>query len=641
MFRRGSMLFLPYQVVYILALLAITLFVIWFYRDIDATFRTVSDQFIRNQISIVEEFSENIEKRLATLVPDDPVDTLAEHPELYEHVNHILSLFSTHHFRYVYILYLDPRGRLRYLADGSYETDERGLFGQKFDPDTDKWRKALESGRAVYVLQKDFTGLWITFYHPLKLWKNRRCLLVFDVSISTLKDFKETLSPIRELLKTVSAILLILLGISIAWSILYYLQRKKGSIDPLTRLYNRNVLPRIRQRIDLRSSSVILADIDHFKRINDRYGHDAGDRVLQFVSRLLLQSTRPEDILIRYGGEEFLILINDVTEKSRVLAIAQRVMNELSKRAVDYNGQRIGVTLSMGVVAIPGSAMTLDEAILHADKMLYIAKTTGRNRMVVYGEEKKIKRRLLFHEVEEAFAAGGLYFVFQPIVDARDFHIVKHEVLARLRDAEGNTFAPDAFIPSIHGTGLYRELTKELLLFTFETIRRHEVRLSINFDVNDFLDETLFEAIFDELSSNRELAHRLTIELLEERPVEDLEELVAKIDRLKALGIEIAIDDFGKGYAGLNYLLNFRPAIIKVDGELVRRIGTHPHVAAILKSIVSTGHVIGVKVVAEGIENEKVLKKMRSMGFDCLQGYFLAPPARHLLDGIAIRPPGE
>ncbi|WP_457597455.1 putative bifunctional diguanylate cyclase/phosphodiesterase [Hydrogenimonas sp.] len=638
MWRRGNFFLFPYQILYILVLLVITGVTIFFYRSIDTTFQKVSDQFIQSQLAIVEDFSKNIERRIEAFVPAEPLETLQTHEALKEHIDNILSLFSTSHFRYVYLLYLDDRGRLRYLADGSYETGERGMFMQKFDPETETWKKALQTGEPEAVIQKDFTGLWITFYYPLHIWKESRYLLVFDVSIETLEGFRQILQPIRNLLKTMSAILLALLFSSIAWSTLFYFQRKKNSLDPLTRLFNRNIIPQIKRRVDLANSAIVLADIDHFKRINDRYGHDAGDMVLQFLGRVLLQSTRPEDILVRYGGEEFLIILNGVAGEQEVRKILRRITETLARQHATYDGQNIPVQLSMGVVVQP-AGMELEEAILKADKMLYIAKTTGRNRAVFEGDESKKGRRLLFDEVKEMLENGGLYFEYQPIVRSKNLDIVKYEVLVRLEDENGTVHYPGEFLPAIHNTGLYRNLTKELLHMAFEIIHREGIRLSINFDINDFHDETIFEIIVDELKRSKMLARKITVELLEEHMIENIDAMVQKIERLKELGITIAIDDFGKGYAGLEYLLRFQPRIIKVDKSIVQDVFNHPHLEAILTSIVATCHAIGIEVVAEGVENERIMKKMQELGFDYLQGYYLGRPAKQIVKTLHLPAP--
>jgi len=627
MFNKLFRLFLPSQVLYSIVLFILMLSVLWIYRDIDHSFSKVEKDYLQLQSQDIQEFSQNISKHLKDLIADNPIKQFREDPRLEQSLNKILALFSTKHYRYVYILYCDKHGKLRYLADGSYEKNQRGLFGQKFDPESDRWKEALKSGKTVHVLQGGFTDLWSTYYYPINIWSQNHYLLVFDISLQALEGFKTILLPFRTLLKTISTILIVLFLMSIVWSVLFYMQRRKTSIDPLTRLYNRNMFYEIKKHLNLLNTSVILIDLDHFKRINDRYGHDAGDIVLQHTARSLIRITRPEDILIRYGGEEFLILLKNIKTKEALTPIVKRIHDEFSKNNIHYRNQHMHITLSMGVVTPQKGIYDISEMVTIADKMLYIAKTTGRNKYVIYGEEAyNQKRILLYPEIVEAIAKSGLFFLYQPIYDTQTLEIQKYEVLARLRDTKGFIHTPDEFIPSLRGTTTYRDLSKLLIQTAFEKMSQTDIQLSINFDINDFMDETLFEELYDILKENEEIIHRLTIELLEDAPVLNLEGLINKVQRLKNIGITIAIDDFGKGYAGLNYILNFRPHILKIDRSVISKIFDHPYIPAVVDSIISTCRIIGIKTIAEGIEDEKVLKKMQEVGFDNIQGYYLSKP---------------
>lgn len=618
----------PLRVLYVITLLIITFFVFWLHKDIDDTFEKVYSSFIANEVTLTGELAENIEKKIAEKVPDHPIIRLAKNPELQHEIDNLLSLFSTTHFRYVYIL-AEDRGRLRYLADGSKEIDQRGLFGQKFDPDTDAWSKALTTAHPQFSIQKDYTGLWLTYYYPLKIWSDTRALLVFDISLQAYTGFSRILEPVKYLLKILSFTLLVLLAATIIWSTLFYIQRRKNSIDPLTHLYNRNLLLRIKNHIDLSTTSVLMVDLDHFKRINDRYGHEAGDTVLLHAARILQRVTRLDDIIIRYGGEEFLVFIVGVTDRKRILQIAYRIHQAFLEQPVKSHGETIHLTASVGVVPIPGKTMGIEDAIQLADKMLYIAKTSGRNRVVVFEEETDAPRPLLFKEIEELIEHGKLFFLYQPIVSAQSGEIVRYEVLARLR-GKNRIFRPDEFIPPLRGTLVYRTLSKQLLENAFNLCREKEVSLSINFDINDFLDETLFEMIFDEIRTHKDIAERLTVELLEETTLPDLNLLSEKIQRLRELGIHIALDDYGKGYAGLNYLIYFRPDLVKIDRIIIAKAMEDKIVLDILKTLQDAASNMGVATVAEGIEDAETADMVKKIGINYMQGYFFGKPSEKI-----------
>ncbi len=629
----------PLRLAYLITVMGITLFVFWLHKDIDNTFEKVYQSFIQNQILLTNELAENIEKKIAQALPDHPIRHLKKDPQLRQNINNLLSFFSTSHFRYVYLL-VEKKGRLYYLADGSKEIDQRGLFGQTFEPTTNIWAKALASAQPRFFIQKDYTGLWLTYYYPLKIWPDTHALLVFDISLQAYSAFNQLLEPLKHLLKILSFTLLLLLTAMIIWSILFYLQRRKNSIDPLTHLYNRNLLLRLKNHIDLSDTSVLMVDLDHFKRINDRYGHDTGDMALIHAARILQRFTRINDIIIRYGGEEFLIFLIGVTDRKRVIEIAHRIHAGFHEQRLKAHNQTIRLTASIGVVPCPGKTMTLEEAIQLADKMLYIAKTSGRDRVIVFEEEPTLSRPLLFKEVETIIEKGGLVFFYQPIVDSKTEKIVRYEVLARLKNND-HIYPPDAFIPPIRGTLTYRTLSKQLIQKAFTVCRDQGVSLSINFDINDFLDDTLFEMIVDEVQRHKDQAKRLTIELLEESTLPDLKLLVPKIERLRQLGIKIAIDDYGKGYAGLNYLIYFRPDLIKIDRLIITKAVEDETILKILQTLQTAATQMGIKTVAEGIENIQMVDIIKKIGIDYMQGYYFAKPSENVMTDIKRGDDGE
>jgi|GEM_PF-1246934 len=627
--RKAQRQFDPFRFAYLSTLLIISLFILWLYRDIDNTFKKVYQSFIANEVVLTAGLAENIEKRIAQTLPANPVERLKKDPNLRRTINDLLALFSTSHFRYVYLL-VEKEGRLRYLADGSKELNQRGLFGQRFTPDTKAWTRALASGRPQFSVQKDYTGLWLTYYYPLKIWPKTRALLIFDISLQAYTAFSKLLEPLKKLLKVLSFTLLLLLGATVVWSILFYRQRRKNSIDPLTRLYNRNLLLRIKDHIDLTDTSVLMIDLDHFKRINDRYGHETGDMALIHAARILQRCTRIDDIVIRYGGEEFLVFIVGVSDRKQVIEIARRIHQGFHRQPLKAENRAIPLTASIGVVPVPGATLGVEEAIRLADKMLYIAKTSGRDRVAVYEEESTEPRPLLFNEIEEIIEKGGLFFLYQPIVCAKSKKIVRYEVLARLR-GKNHIYTPDEFIPPLQGTLAYRTLSKQLLQHAFSLCRDKGVALSINFDVSDFLDETLFEMIVDEVRRHKDQAKRLTIELLEERTLPDLSLVSQKIDRLRNLGIRIAIDDYGKGYAGLNYLIHFRPDFVKIDRLIITKAVEDPTILGILKTLQSAATQLKIETVAEGVENADMADMVERIGIDYMQGYYFGKPSKSLI----------
>jgi len=620
-------LFTPFHLIYFTILIIVTIMVSWLYIDLGKTLDSVSDDMIKTEIKTAKAFSKNIDHLLAKILADDPVATLTKHPELQEQINQILSLFSTDRYRYVYILYKDQTGKLRYLADGSKEINERGIFGQKFDANSDVWKKAYATGQPQYSMQNNYTGLWLTYYYPLTYTHQPTALLIFDISIDAYKNFYRIISPFRTMLITLSALLAFVLLLSFILAYLFYKQWKKNNIDPLTHLYNRNLLTQIANRIDLTQTTVIVADIDYFKRINDRFGHDVGDIVLKAVARSLLQAVRIDDIVIRYGGEEFLILLRNMRNKEQIKEIAHRILHEVSKHPIRIGKHSIKVTVSMGVNPYSGQHTSLDEAIQHADKMLYQAKASGRNRVVILDDQPNQETMLLLKEIMHAIESNQVKAFFQPVAHIESGDIINFETLARIVDKHGKIRLPKHFLPIIRGTNIYHELCKAMLYQAFNTIKIYQVHVTINFEMIDFYDNTLFEIIEEVIESYAEYSDHLTIELLEEHPIDDIETIVVHLERLRAFGIKVALDNFGKGYAGFDNLIHLKPDMLKIDGTIVKKAHHEQEARAILQSIATICKRLKIHAIAKCVEDEATITLLKECGIEYAQGFFIGRPS--------------
>ncbi|NPA65720.1 MAG: hypothetical protein GXO11_02440, partial [Epsilonproteobacteria bacterium] len=190
MFKKINRFFFPSQIIYSLVLFILMVIIFFIYRDIDHSFNTVEKEYLELQSQDIESFSRNISEYLQHHLHFKNIDELKKDPECIEKISNLLALFSTKHYRFIYILYLDDMGKLRYFADGSYEKSQRGIFGQKFDPESNVWKKALEENKIVHVQQHTFTDLWSTYYCPLNISNQYKLLLVFDISLESLDNFR-------------------------------------------------------------------------------------------------------------------------------------------------------------------------------------------------------------------------------------------------------------------------------------------------------------------------------------------------------------------------------------------------------------------------------------------------------------------
>lgn len=551
------------------------------------------------------------------------------HPSARMRVDKLLSLFGGKQYAFIFIVAKDEHGKYRYIFDGSKNKEEKGEYLQKFYPMSEEWDMALKENRPKWIMQDSINGLWVTYLHPMIIGGKSELILAFDFSAKEYELIKTMFAPINKYLLVISLLLGIFLILIYFFGYLFYRQRKKTYIDSLTGLYNRHYLNSISDGLNLKETSIALIDLDHFKRINDTYGHNVGDEVLSSFSLALEEMIRPKDILIRYGGEEFLLFISkEKNSKSNTEDAIKSIQARLSGRAIKVQNDELFITASIGFNDTPHLNRSLNDAIDAADKMLYIAKTSGRDRVEVY-RENILDKDAVFgpREVMQALNENRIVPYYQPIADSRNGQIVKHEMLVRLFAKDGSLVPPYRFLPNIKANSSYREMTKFMLDRAMYTIQKYQISVSLNFDVGDFLDQTLYEQLYDTLMKNKDLTSMLTIELLEDRQVDDFENVGLQINKLQSLGVQVAIDDFGTGYSTFSYLVALNPDILKIDGFLIKKLNTDAHSKIIVDSIVKLCKQLDIKIVAEFVENDAIKHEATAMGIDFLQGYAIGKPS--------------
>ena len=300
-------------------------------------------------------------------------------------LSRMLSYYRNDEFKYIYLIYIDSKGSLRYLADGS-TVEEKAAFHQKFTPSNESlWDDALIKKNDVYDLQDNAEELWLTYLSPIVKNGKVEAILVLDISTKEYQEFSKLLVPLEKFLNLFLFVLAVVFFVILLQGFLFYKQYKNSMFDSLTKLYNRHFLKKISLNLDMDRLAVLMIDIDYFKLVNDKYGHNVGDIVLESVARKFLAATRLDDKVIRYGGEEFLILTKLSKNKQHVLDIAERIRASIEKDSIRIDTLlNIRVSVSIGVNLSVKSFSSLDMAIKKADEMLYQAKHNGRNRIEVY-----------------------------------------------------------------------------------------------------------------------------------------------------------------------------------------------------------------------------------------------------------------
>ncbi len=367
-------------------MLSILVSITYLYYTISHTQESLHGNLEKLFILQAKHFSENIENKIKEKISNNIYEHLKEEPLLREELQNSVSMLITPSFKYIYVLYRDKNGKFRYLLDGSKE--DKGEFGQKLNVDKENWNKIYITKEHNVILQKDIKNLWGTYLQPILYNNHVAAIIAIDFSAKLPESISTVMRPIQHIFLYVFTSIALLLLILLYQSIVTIKTKKESFTDELTQTYNRSFLRDFLKKIDPSKYQILMFDIDFFKKINDTYGHEAGDYILSEVAQTIKKVIRDNDIIIRFGGEEFLIFIHkDINDEKLTKEIAYRLRKSIEKREFDYNGTIIKVTTSIGVTLHPQNYKSISEAIKKADEMLYLAKGKGRNRVVLDSDD--------------------------------------------------------------------------------------------------------------------------------------------------------------------------------------------------------------------------------------------------------------
>jgi len=418
--------------------------------------------------------------------------------------------------------------------------------------------------------------------------------------------------------------------------------------DPLTNLPNRALLmDRLSQQIallkrhDLRGALLFL-DLDHFKHINDSLGHPVGDRVLKIVTARLEASVRMEDTVARLGGDEFVVLISGLegsrSEVADQVQVFANTLRELLAQPMFLDGQRLQVTPSIGVALIPDDGSTADDLLKRADIALYRAKDSGRNVTQLYHAtmQKAASERLqMENDLRLALARGEFSLQYQPQVDARGNRITGAEALLRWQHPLAGPMAPTQFIRVLEESGLIVEVGNWILddacraagdLLRRGLIDSEDFSLCVNISPRQFRQKDFFDRVEGSLRAHDVPFAVLKLEITEGIVIQNLEDTIAKMRRLKQLGVSFAMDDFGTGYSSLTYLKRLPVDALKIDQSFIRDATTDPNDAEIIRAIVAMARSLNLKIIAEGVEKPEQLAFLAELDCHVYQGYLFSEP---------------
>ncbi|HEY5808251.1 MAG TPA: EAL domain-containing protein [Povalibacter sp.] len=415
---------------------------------------------------------------------------------------------------------------------------------------------------------------------------------------------------------------------------------QQANYDTLTGLANRSLLnDRLQQGILAAARygtrlAVVFVDLDRFKFINDSLGHHVGDELLRAMAERLKASVRDSDTVARLGGDEFVLLISGQRDPDSVAVVLERMLSDISQPWTIAQGD-FNVTCSIGVALYPDDGDTADTLLKHADTAMYRAKEKGRNNFQFFTAELNalITQRLeLENKLRRALERQQFELYYQPRVDLHTRRIVGAEALIRWQVSEHEIVPPARFIPVAEEIGLITPIGKWVLRTAcaqnkaWQEAGMQPFVVSVNVSARQFRQDNFAQTVADVLRETGLDARYLEIELTESAVMHDAEQFIAALRELNQLGVQISLDDFGTGYSSLSYLKRLPVDRLKVDRSFVQDIATDTDDAMIVRAIITLGHNLGLKVVAEGVETEQQLEFLRSNHCDELQGYYFASP---------------
>jgi diguanylate cyclase (GGDEF)-like protein/PAS domain S-box-containing protein len=429
--------------------------------------------------------------------------------------------------------------------------------------------------------------------------------------------------------------------------------------DPLTGLPNRVLfMDRLEHALAVAGRNggqvgVVFLDLDRFKFVNDSYGHAAGDRLLVAVANRVRAALRPSDTVARFGGDEFVVLCEDVAGEEAALEIAARMSAAVSRPVMLPEGE-VFVTASLGV-AMSGSVDETAESLLRdADTAMYRAKDQGRARTEVFDERthfRAVHQLRTGNDLHRALQRGEFQVHYQPVVDLPTGDVAGFEALVRWQHPTRGLILPGEFVALAEETGLIVPIGAWVLEEACRQVAEWQARLpqgapplfiSVNLSPRQLAEPTLPAEIAHILERTAVDPSSVWLEITESTLMHDAESAIGTLRALRALGVHLSVDDFGTGYSSLSYLKRFPVEALKVDRSFVDGLGREAGDSAIVTAVITLAHALGLRAVAEGVETEVQLHELCALRCDMAQGYlFSHPKPASQLDHLVARVPAE
>ncbi|MFJ5769607.1 putative bifunctional diguanylate cyclase/phosphodiesterase [Psychrobacillus sp. NPDC093180] len=409
--------------------------------------------------------------------------------------------------------------------------------------------------------------------------------------------------------------------------------------DSLTNTMNRHTFYEQLEDLIAKSTensehAMLVVDLDRFKQINETLGNEVGDFLLTEVADRINSIVRANDLVSRYGGDEFLVTITDLNFQKEAVHFADK-LNKLLNKPFYINGREIYITSSIGISFYPQDGVEVETLIQKADKAMYFAKQNGRNQYSFYFDELQTDAErllLLESELRKAIQQKAFVIHYQPKVSLDTNQIIGVEALVRWSNDTLGVVSPAEFIPFAEDTGLIIPISEVILekvcmdIVDWRSRGIQHIPVSINIAALHFQQDDFMERINTILTKYNCSPQQLELELTERTVMEDSESIVHKLVKLKRMGFKLSIDDFGTGYSSLSYLNRFPLNYLKIDSSFIQQMTELQDKQAIVDTIILMAHRLHIKVIAEGAETKDQVKLLKEMGCDIVQGYYFSKP---------------
>jgi diguanylate cyclase (GGDEF)-like protein len=586
-----------------------------------------TEKLKNEEIFKAEQYVSNIAKLIGLRTNNKLEASLHQNPELRARLNEALHAFLTPQYQYIFVLKKDAKGKYRFLLDGAEDTEE---YNTLFIPHSKCFDEVYESGKMKIVKQQDeVKNLWLSLLYPIVIDHKTQALVVLDFAKIYGKKLSHFNSPLMHVIWMMQAFLLLSIVLLVYLAYRYYKAREALIKDTLTSTYTKYYLTELFNQDWVNKYNIMLIDIDEFKEINKKYGEIFGDKIIKIFAGVILTTVSNTTKVVRTGGTEFLVIAPK--EEGNVEKIANHLFDALQKTIYYVGNEVIRLSISMSAMATPQNASSIQNVQRLLDEKLLEVKSKGKNALgIIDTASLENIRYSNMDYIKEALEEERLLCLYQPIFDTQTKEVVKYEALVRLIDDEDpeKLISPFYFMNVIKGTSQYIKMSKLVFNHVFETLEKYpEIELSVNVDLDDLENAEMMEMIVSTLSQHKNIANRLTFEILEEHEIKDYDKVKKIFKELKAYGSKIALDDFGSGYASYGYLIRLDIDILKIDGTIIRELQNHPERAKeVIKSIKDLADTFGYEVVAEFVSHKDIYEMVKMLGITYSQGYFLGEP---------------